>query len=168
MDNNINYTIIDNFLESDQSDRIEQYMCLWNDFPWFFNKEITFADNENENYFYFIHMFYRQFNISSDFYSDLVKPIVDKINPRALIRIKGNLYPNLNKEIQGELHTDYDFDHAGAIYYVNTNNGYTLLGDEVKIDSVKNRLLVFDPHVPHRSVGCTDKKCRVNINFNFF
>ena len=38
----------------------------------------------------------------------------------------------------------------------------------LKIESIENRLLIFDASVPHHSTTCTDDKCRVNVNFNFF
>lgn len=42
----------------------------------------------------------------------------------------------------------------------------TFMDDMLKL--VENRLLLFDPIVPHHSTTCSDDKCRVNINFNFF
>jgi hypothetical protein len=29
-------------------------------------------------------------------------------------------------------------------------------------------ILLFDPSKPHNSTTCTDDKCRVNVNFNYF
>jgi len=37
-----------------------------------------------------------------------------------------------------------------------------------KVESVENRLLLFDPSETHNSTSCTDEKVRVNINFNYF
>jgi hypothetical protein len=162
----VQYKIIDNYLDHEQADEIENVL-LTNNFPWFYNKELTYKDNLDEKYFYFIHMFYAQYQPQSNFFY-LVEPIIKKLDPRAIIRIKGNLYPSFDHFAEGENHVDYTFDHAGAIYYVNTNNGYTMLNDEIKVDSIKNRLLIFEPQIVHKSVGCTDQKVRANINFNFF
>ena len=49
---------------------------------------------------------------------------------------------------------------------LNTNNGKTILNDEVEIDSIANRLLVFDGDIPHCSTTCTDEKVRLNVNVN--
>jgi len=46
--------------------------------------------------------------------------------------------------------------------------GLTVLEDTIEIKSIENRLLLFDASVPHHSTTCTDDKCRVNVNFNFF
>lgn len=162
------YKVLDNFLTDQEADYIENLMVKTNDFPWFFNQGITWASNSRSSCdYYFVHLFYSQYNINSNFYY-LIEPIIDKLTPAAIIRIKGNLYPSFEQQIEADNHVDYEFDHAGAIYFVNTNNGYTVLEDKIYIESKKNRLLLFQPHIRHRSVSCTDKSARVNINFNFF
>ena len=65
-------------------------------------------------------------------------------------------------------HVDYPFPHKGAIFYLNTNNGLTILEDKVEVESIENRLLLFDSSKQHKSTTCTDDKCRINVNFNFF
>lgn len=54
------------------------------------------------------------------------------------------------------------------IFYLNTNDGFTILNGETKINSVENRILLFDPSELHSSTTCTNDKCRVNVNFNYF
>ena len=89
-------------------------------------------------------------------------------NLRSLIRVKGNLYPNQNVKKRNGNHVDDVFDHKGAIFYINTNNGRTIINDKIKIDSVENRILYFNPLTPHDSENCTDQKIRTNININYF
>ena len=60
-------------------------------------------------------------------------------------------------------HIDYDASHLGAIYSINTCNGYTRIGD-TKVDSVANRIVFFDPSQKHASTTCTDQRRRLNIN----
>ena len=62
-------------------------------------------------------------------------------------------------------HIDYDASHLGAIYSINTCNGYTRIGD-TKVESVANRIVFFDPSQRHASTGCTDQRRRLNINLN--
>ena len=50
---------------------------------------------------------------------------------------------------------------------VNTNDGYTLLKDGTKINSVANRLLIMDSDVQHAAVPSTDTERRVLINLNY-
>lgn len=56
--------------------------------------------------------------------------------------------------------------HTTCLYYINTNNGKTILNDEIEVDSVANRLLVFDGLTPHCSTTCSDEKVRMNVNLN--
>ena len=106
--------------------------------------------------------------ITSSFCQQFVSPIFKKIEVKAVIRIKVNLYTNVNEFIENEYHIDYPYEHKGAILYLNTNNGYTILEDGTEIESIENRLLKFEPHKRHKSTHCTDVKRRMNINFNYF
>ena len=90
------------------------------------------------------------------------------LSKKDFITIKANLYHKTEKLIFHKPHLDYDFKHKGAILYLNTCNGYTVLNGGVKIKSVENTLLLFDSSKTHNSTNCTDKKIRVNININYF
>ena len=54
-----------------------------------------------------------------------------------------------------------------AIFYINTNNGLTVLEDGTEIKSVANRLLLFNASEPHHSTTTSNENRRVNINFNY-
>jgi hypothetical protein len=157
--------IIDNFLAVEDWQHIHDTM-LGDNFPWFFHNDVATLD-ENLDHYYFTHVFYWQYTVNSPKF-DILNPLMKKINPSALVRVKGNLYPNLNKSIINKKHVDMEFKHRGAIYYVNTNNGKTILEDGTEIESVANRLVFFDSFLPHSSTHCTDEKVRINININFF
>lgn len=159
------YNIYDNFLPVKDLINLQTYMFGEN-FSWYLTDGISY-DNEQGKNFYFTHVFYINDNKNSDFYY-LVQPIVEKLKVKALMRIKGNMYVNNNKFTVHTKHVDYDFEHKGAIFYVNNNNGYTTLEDGTKINSVANRLLTFNPGKLHSSSNCTDSGARVTINFNFF
>ena len=66
------------------------------------------------------------------------------------------------------MHIDYPFPHKGAILSLNTCNGYTKLEDGTKVDSVANRILLFDASTPHCSTTTSDTTARFNININYF
>jgi hypothetical protein len=159
------YKVIDNFLEKEDFEKIKSTM-FGEHFPWFFQSNVATATDHSDEY-YFTHMFYWNYRISSSFF-DALTPLINKINPSAIIRVKGNMYPNLNRNIINRLHTDLDFSHKGAVYYLNTNNGKTILKNGEEIDSIENRILFFDSSLPHQSTHCTDEKVRMNINLNYF
>lgn len=166
------YKIIDNFLPLQDFERIQHNFGITSNnvrFPWFFlNVFDDIEQKEVDDHLMFTHMIFQGVEVLSSHYDDLL-PILNKINPRALIRIKVNAYPkNGNEIIRHRQHVDYPFEHKGAIFYLNTNNGLTVLEDGTEISSVANRMLFFDAHEPHNSTNASDTKMRYNINFNYF
>ena len=91
--------------------------------------------------------------------------------PRILIRAKANLNPYSQKLVEGEFHKDHSIKQVTvAIYYVNSNNGYTVIKTKnklEKVDSVANRLVVFSSSLLHKGTNSTNCKNRMVINFNY-
>jgi hypothetical protein len=158
------YEIIDNFLDKENFIKIKNLM-LDSYFPWYLNKNVSTLDSEDG--FYFTHFFYKNYNIFSQ-NTILLEPLILKIKPKSIIRIKGNFYPQTHKIIEHGKHIDDTFEHKGFIFYVNNNNGFTKLKDGTIIESIENRGLFFDPSIEHNSSTCTDQFGRININFNYF
>jgi hypothetical protein len=164
----MNYKIIDNFLEKHTFMKIKELITNPN-FSWNYSQYVAHPDDKDLNLpasYYFMHMFYSGFHMDSECH--IFSDVLNKLGCLSLIRIKTNLYPSTKTIIHHNKHVDYEFPHKGAILYLNTNNGLTVLENGEKIDSVENRVLLFDPSKPHNSTTCTDDKCRVNVNFNFF
>lgn len=159
--------IIDNFLDEETFTQINQFM-MGDNFPWYYNPFVASYEKENELFYFTYRFFDRDIDIAMSPLFQLIEPIVRLIKPRELIRAKGNLYPNVGKVTNDPFHKDYSFEHKGAIFYINTNNGATIFEDGTRVESVANRILFFDPTTPHASCRCTDEKIRVNINFNYF
>ena len=160
----IKYEIIDNFLNKEEFLKIKNFI-LSDSFPWFFQDNVSIK-NANDG-IYFTHLFYNHYQVNSDkFY--LMKPILDKLKVKSLLRIKGNFYPSTNKIIEHKKHVDYPFEHKGFIFYLNNNNGFTKLNDGTIIKSIENRGLFFNASIKHNSSTCTDQLARININFNYF
>ena len=157
------YKVIDNFLSKENFNKIKEAM-IGSNFPWYFNSNVS--DKNSNDGIYFTHNFFNKF-INSDFIN-LINPIINLLETKSFIRIKGNLYPQTGKLIKHKNHIDYPFLHKGFIFYINTNNGYTILNDKIKIKSIENRGLFFNAHIKHCSTTCTDQKTRININFNYF
>jgi len=161
------YKIIDNVLPKKEFEEIKNFI-LNPGFPW---NLTPFVTSKNENLplsasYYFTHEFWSGFNVEPQ--SQIFAPLLDVMECKAIMRIKGNLYPSTETIVHHDTHVDYEYEHHGAIFYINTNNGLTILEDSIEVESIENRLLLFDSFKPHRSTTCTDDKCRVNVNFNFF
>jgi len=163
----MNHKIIDNFLTQDKFLKVKNSILnpefSWNLTPWVSNLQENLKITSS---YYFTHLFYSGLYVDQNCH--IFVDILNQLEVKSLIRIKANLYPSTdNIEYQLE-HIDYDYPHKGAIFYLNTNDGFTTLEDGTKVESIQNRLLLFDPSKPHNSTTCTNDKCRVNVNFNFF
>jgi hypothetical protein len=64
---------------------------------------------------------------------------------------------------------DKHFECKTAIYYVNTNNGYTLIDSKkrIKVGCEANKILIFNSNIEHAMVSQTDTSRRVVINLNY-
>ena len=83
-----------------------------------------------------------------------------------ILRIRSSLYPRRSNQNPDPMHLDYTFHHNVCIYYVNTNNGYTMFENGEKVSSLENRLLIFSGLEKHCSVVQTDTSARFIININ--
>ena len=81
-----------------------------------------------------------------------------------------NLRPITDEPSQSPYHQDQSKNpnHKIAIYYINTNNGYTIFEhNKQQIQSIQNRLIIFDGHLRHAGVSTTDTKRREVLNLNY-
>jgi len=156
--------VIDNFLKKEDYIVLKKFL-MSNNFPWFFNHSKIKGSKDLFD-FQFTHIFYGDNQINSNYFN-CIELLLNKINPHALVRIKANLNVMSHKQIIYKKHKDQDFKCKAAIYYVNTNDGYTLFKNK-KINSVENRIVLFNSDEEHSSTNTTDCKSRIVINFNYF
>jgi len=157
----------DNFLsEKDflflESNIIQEY------FPWYFNNYKIVNESKQIYDFQFTHTLYNNFQIKSDYFN-LIEPILEKIKPVALIRIKLNLTTVFKEIINYPFHTDIltNTNTKTGIFYLNTNNGQTIFENGDKIESIKNRFIEFPSGLKHAATTHTNSKTRIVINFNW-
>mgnify|MGYP001430907731 CR=1 FL=1 len=162
--------VIDDFL--DKKDFLFIHNLIMNEpFPWFHMdsyKETGLEKDKTNNFSYYLHMLYDDNVPTSQYFEQIVPLIFDKIEFKSLIRVKVNSYARENKLIEHDLHTDYDYSNTGAVLSINTCDGYTKFEDGTKVESVANRIVLFDASKPHCSTNTTNQQRRVNINFNYF
>ena len=155
------FTTIKNFLKKDDFKHIENTLHGAY-FPWFLNTVLTTSPDLHQ----LCHVFFTHRTVNSDFFKDL-KPVLDILKPRQLLRIKANLLFKTSKIVEHGYHVDMEKAHHTAILYLNSNNGYTLFKNGKKITSEKNKLIKFDGSLPHTGSSCTDHSYRTVINFNY-
>ena len=156
--------IKDNFL--DQVDLIRLDELINNPhFTWYFWKEqVSGADDG----YVFTHQIYRLDEPKSDLYNPVMEIFKNNFKYVSLCRITVNLLLRQETPSISDFHTDYGSEKiTTAIFYLNTNNGYTEFQGGDRIDCVRNRLIMFPATTPHRVIGQTDVSMRIVFNFNF-
>ncbi len=166
------YKVIDNFLSPSDFKELKNFTICRGDLPWY--PRIGVSEEGKSDGYFLMHPFYNNFKPSSEHFNILF-PILEKLDPLAIIRIKANFYPTTKQIIHHNFHVDFlDMDDSpisckGCLFYLNTNNGKTIFENGTEIESVENRALLFDPSIYHQSTTCTDDAIgRFNINFNYF
>lgn len=166
------YKIIDNFLEENEFRFLKENFLYNGTIPWYIRMGVSEIGNTSEGSF-LTHMFYWQHQVTSNNFK-VLEPLLDKINPLALVRIKANFYPTTKTIVKHDFHIDYEVKGSAipckaCLFYLNTNNGKTIFKDGDEIESIENRAVFFDSSIYHQSTTCTDDPIgRFNINFNYF
>ena len=159
----------DNFLDKGNFNILQDFF-LGPEILWSWCENVVFPEppdcNPLDNY-QFYHMLFNDGKPKSESLM-MIFPILDKLNSGRVIRVKANCNPRRTEHIQQGFHIDQTVECTTAIYYVNTNNGYTEFEDGTKVESVENRLVVFPSHIKHTGTTCTDQKRRVVINLNYY
>ena len=159
--------IIDNFLPEEEFKVIQQYLTndsfTWHLMPYIANKR------QGLDQYQFVHTF---FDISKPYlqnYSNFLTPIFSKLQAKYILRVKANLRPRTTQGVLSDYHTDMDLNQQTAIYYINTNNGYTKFqqNDFDDVTSVANRLLTFSGGLKHCGASATDSNYRIVLNINY-
>jgi len=160
--------IIDNALDQNYFNELVDKFTHPN-FPYFLNKV-----NRDSDEIQFIHALYADNQPQSNAY-EWIEPILDELNVCSLIRCKLNMMPRTDTIKENEFHVDIPTapkNFKTALLYLNTNNGYTMLKESNEIEnvnSVANRILMFDGHTQHTGTTNTcSKKYRHVLNIDYF
>jgi hypothetical protein len=153
------YNIINNFIEH-ELDFLQIKNFILTQYPFYYTPK--------DDGFVFTHLLFSDNNITSN-YLNMLRPIYSKLDLKALIRVKVNIFPNLNNEfIEYKSDSDLNYSHKKAIIFLNTNNGYTQLENGEKIESLENSVLLLENHNEHIDTNCTNDKIRCTIVIEYF
>ena len=166
--------VIDNFLENDKFKYIEH--SITNDtFPWYYSEKINvdpeLAQEPKYDYQLFNTLYAAPTHKSDQF--KIINALINKINPRILLRVKANFSPANDRIIEHGMHQDVQVGDdlldicTTAVYYVNTNDGYTKFENGDTVHSKANRFVSFPSKTFHTGTTCTDQKCRIVLNLNY-
>ena len=159
---NSNIKIIDNFLEDNVFTRI-QNIVMGDYFPWYFND--FKSDGYDTHNYQFTHTLIREGEFQSEFIQHM-DSFFKRLDVKEAFRIKMNLTTRTEKLFNHLYHTDFK-DCTTAIFYMNTNNGKTIFKHGEEVNSVANRMVIFNSNLEHAATSHTDEKTRVVINFNY-
>ena len=163
----------DNYLSKDDFNQLKN-LLLGNNFSYYLQ---DCKVSEGDEFFQFTHIFYDDQVIKSKHFDNL-HPILDKLNPVSLIKIKSNLQIKDTEIVTTDMHRDIEFGYSNfrdpienqktGIFYINSNNGKTIFEDGEEIESVENRLIIFPASKFHAGTTHTDTMYRCVINLNWF
>ena len=155
--------IIDNFLPEEEFKTIQSFM-MGGEFKWFYCDGRALDD---DGQYHMTHMFFQPEVGSNSEHINMWNTFMNKVEAKKCVRIKANLTFKTPTIEVGEYHTDYD-DIKTAIFYINTNNGYTEFESGVRVNSVANRVCIFDSNLNHRGATHSEGgQQRIAVNFNY-
>ncbi len=163
--------VLDNFLSAEDFQQIKS-LLLGDTFPWYYNAyQNSESDISKGNLydFQFTHKFYEDKTPQSTFLP-YFEPLISKINPLALVRLKANLTTITKERTVSEFHRDLIAETADiktAVFYINTNNGATRFETGEEVSSIENRLAVFNSKLNHAAVSTSNSACRIVLNLNY-
>tara|TARA_R100000458_G_C8112198_1_gene134506 strand:+ start:49 stop:588 length:540 start_codon:yes stop_codon:yes gene_type:complete len=175
------HRIIDDFLNEHDMHHLEDYITSQS-VDWKWNNTVACDNEPNKvklNNWYFTSTVYIDHNIipEQNDLATVIDPILFRLMEmeddngipelRSLIRIKANLFPHTNELVEHMPHRDYRWPCKGGLFSINTCDGFTRLGEDIKVQSVRNRLLLFNSEDLHNSTTTTNSKSRLNINMNY-
>ena len=155
--------IIDNFLPEEEFKSIQSFM-MGGEFRWFYCKGRTLED---DGLYHMVHMFYQPEVGSNSEHINIWNNFMTKVEAKKCHRIKANLTFKTPTIEPALFHIDYS-DIKTAIFYINTNNGYTEFESGVRVSSVANRVCIFDSNLKHRGTTHSEGgQQRIAVNFNY-
>jgi len=167
--------IVDNYLGEEENEKMKESM-LDKRFPWNISAKVGRPDLDGFNLSplnnQVCHYFVDQGIVASQ-QLHVIQKITNKFNCKKIIRIKSNCELGRDTAWKSDYHWDQEYKDklpmhhvTNAIYYLNTNNGYTEFKNGTIVESVCDRLVTFPNNLLHRGVSQTDCMYRIVINFN--
>lgn len=161
----MNYEIIDNFLPKSDF-RTLKNMILDAEFPWLYREVKGDATGSIKKYCNFEHQIYSQ-NIPISPFFESLSFICQKLECKSLLNMSCELNLCGESIIDKKISPIYPFPNTGAIFYLNNSNGYTVLEENIKIENLENRIVLFDASKEYIDTNCTDSTRKVTISLNY-
>lgn len=159
--------IKDNHLSEKEMSDLENFL-ISDKFPYYYNVNIAGEDVENNGLFMFNHILIHKDGECSNVGNMITNIIMKNIPHKNIFRSKINFYLKSETLKKHKFHKDDKNESIKiALFYINTNDGYTEFEDGTIINSLRNRLVLFPCKLKHRSTTTTNTRHRLNININY-
>ena len=182
---------IEDFLSSDEQQRLIKYFCSPG-FPWTLTVDAVSGvyndvNTQDDSVIGLFHTFLYDGKICSPGFDDIAW-ILDKfqsieIDPKKLFRIRAGMFLKHPDPKPHPAHVDAAFKHVTAVYYVNDCDGDLYIRNETnfqfpfkkpdshtlkkQIKTSQGKLVIFNGEHYHSSSYPTQKALRVAVTFNF-
>jgi hypothetical protein len=160
--------VVENFLPKEKLNLLKNYFES-DEVNWNYNSSTV--ENKSDNNYLFSHIVSDQ-ELNNPNWKELLNLLEKHTGKFKVSRVKVNLYPNQNKQIQHAFHCDPMLQDGSvpknfvtAILNLTTCNGYTIVKD-IKVPSKENELIYFDANTLHCGVTQNDAQTRIVININ--
>ena len=160
--------VIDECIRKETFPQVQDIFLNDKDFYWSWSNVVDDNSCDETDNHQFFHMFYYEHSPVSKYWSYIL-PILRKLDAKAIYSVKANCNVRTENIVRHGFHVDVptNYDSKTAILYINTNNGYTEFENGERVESVANRLVVFDSELKHTGTTCTDQQRRVVLNLNY-
>jgi hypothetical protein len=152
--------IIDNFLKDETYQKLKSE--VWCENVNWFKRSVSDLGPQK---IFFTHSIYVDY--SKSYLFSIMEPIIKELKIKCLIRAKLNYYHATHEVLKHGEHRDYNYTHKAAILSFNTCDGGTLINDNF-IESIDNRIILFDGSIKHNSFSSTSLEGRLNLSINYF
>jgi hypothetical protein len=147
--------LINNFLDNNILFEIQKIIT---------DKKFSWFLNEDEDCFVFEHSLNNDiFNptILNDFKKKL--RVQEFLDCKLLLITQTNKKQNCNNKITYDPHNNKKI----AVFYLNTNDGDTIITNKAKFESIENSLLLIDPNTAFFHTTCTNRRYRLILQISY-
>lgn len=170
------YKVVDNFMPDEKFQKLRKVM-FDDKFPWFLTFGFTsgFWPSEGTYGWYkFHHIMYDCGLPVSPVFQDM-EGLVTALDPSVIVTIRAFMTTYTGEQIEQGFHTDYQLRDPelskclkNAVFYLDTNNGGTKFEEGGFVESVENRVVIFNGDVRHAGVSSTNSSVRRVISISYF
>jgi hypothetical protein len=163
--------VIDNAInESDFAFIQHHFLNSESEVPYFISNEVIEDQEEDQlDSFQFVHPIVAHGYVQQPTSVQILQPILSVIDPWVMLRLKINITHRTSDVVENGWHTDSlyvppDVKIKSSLFYLNDNDGYTKFETGEKVESVSNRLVLFDAMEKHTGTTCSNAKYRAVVN----